>query len=102
MRQALSVRACPTKMPPTWRDGVRPRLNLTMAWRAQRIKKAGMGVLAANCAMIAKRAWQELGGFDERYQAGGEDTALAKSMLENGYEVVRIPPWRFITLTDWV
>jgi GT2 family glycosyltransferase len=66
-------------------------INLTMARRAQRIKKAGMGVLAANCAMIAKRAWQELGGFDERYQAGGEDTALAKSMLENGYEVVKDP-----------
>lgn len=66
-------------------------INLTMARRAQRIKKAGMGVLAANCAMIAKRAWQELGGFDERYQAGGEDTALAKSILENGYEVVKDP-----------
>ena len=50
-----------------------------------------MGVLAANCAMIAKGAWQELGGFDERYQAGGEDTALANSMLKNGYEVVKEP-----------
>jgi GT2 family glycosyltransferase len=66
-------------------------INLTMARRAQRVKKAGMGVLAANCAMIAKPAWQELGGFDERYQAGGEDTALAKSMLENGYEIIKEP-----------
>lgn len=66
-------------------------INLTMARRAQRIKKAGIGVLAANCAMIAKRAWQELGGFDERYEAGGEDTALAKSMLENGCGVVKDP-----------
>jgi GT2 family glycosyltransferase len=66
-------------------------INLSMARRAQRIKTAGMGVLAANCAMIAKRAWQELGGFDERYEAGGEDTALAKSMLENGYGVVKEP-----------
>jgi GT2 family glycosyltransferase len=66
-------------------------INLTMARRPRRIKKAGIGVLAANCAMIAKRAWQELGGFDERYQAGGEDAALAKSMLENGYGVVKEP-----------
>jgi len=28
-------------------------INLTMARRAQRIKNAGMGVLAANCAMIS-------------------------------------------------
>jgi len=71
--------------------GTAADVNFTMARRARRIHKAGIGVLAANCAMIAKRAWQELGGFDDRYQAGGEDTALAKSMLKHGYHIVKEP-----------
>lgn len=58
---------------------------------AQRITKSGAGVLAATGAMIAKAAWQDVGGFDERYQAGGEDSALGKSMLENGYGLVQEP-----------
>jgi GT2 family glycosyltransferase len=71
--------------------GTAADINVTMARRAHRVRKAGMGVLAANCAMVSKRAWRELGEFDERYQAGGEDTALAKSMLSNGYVVVKEP-----------
>jgi GT2 family glycosyltransferase len=50
-----------------------------------------MGTLAATGAMLSKRVWQELGRFDLRYETGGEDTALAKTMLERGYEIVFEP-----------
>ena len=50
-----------------------------------------MGTLAGTGAMLSKTVWQELGRFDERYETGGEDTALAKLMLERGYEVVLEP-----------
>ncbi|MGB4759587.1 MAG: glycosyltransferase [Candidatus Saccharimonadales bacterium] len=55
------------------------------------VKKAGLGVLAATSAMIAKPIWRELGRFDERYESGGEDTALAGKMIAAGYKVVREP-----------
>jgi cellulose synthase/poly-beta-1,6-N-acetylglucosamine synthase-like glycosyltransferase len=58
---------------------------------AHRIKKATMGVLGATNAVISKEAWQELGRFDERYEIGGEDTALAKQMLLIDYEVIKEP-----------
>ena len=50
-----------------------------------------MGVLAATGAMISRVAWEELGRFDESYETGGEDTALAAKMLANGYDVIREP-----------
>jgi hypothetical protein len=50
-----------------------------------------MGALAGTGAMIAKSAWQELGRFDLRYETGGEDTALAKLMLKNGFGIVLEP-----------
>jgi GT2 family glycosyltransferase len=65
--------------------------NLTLAKRAHRLTKAGLGALAATGAMVAKEAWRQLGRFDERYQSGGEDTALAKLMLKNGWSVVEEP-----------
>lgn len=58
---------------------------------AHGIRKASMGVLGATGAMISKPAWAELGQFDERYETGGEDTALAGLMLTNGYEVIKEP-----------
>lgn len=72
--------------------------NLTAAVKSpwllrptHRIKKTGVGVLAATGAMIAKPAWHELGRFDERYETGGEDTALAGLMLNRGYGVINEP-----------
>jgi GT2 family glycosyltransferase len=62
-----------------------------LARPAKPIKKCGLGALGATGAMISKRHWTELGRFDERYQMGGEDTALAKSMLKAGYRVVQEP-----------
>lgn len=54
-------------------------------------KKPNIGVLAATCAAIDKSVWEHLGGFDERFESGGEDTELAKRMLENNFVVVRDP-----------
>lgn len=58
---------------------------------AHRVRRTGQGDLGATGAMISKSVWEELGRFDERYETGGEDTALAGLMLANGYEVVREP-----------
>jgi GT2 family glycosyltransferase len=55
------------------------------------IKKPTMGVMGANCAVYRRSAWQELGGFDLRYEAGGEDTELARRMLAAGMRIVRDP-----------
>jgi glycosyltransferase involved in cell wall biosynthesis len=65
--------------------------TLFLARPAKHIKRCGLGALGATGAMISKRVWKELGGFDDRYQAGGEDTALARSMLKAGYGVVQEP-----------
>jgi glycosyltransferase involved in cell wall biosynthesis len=65
--------------------------NLFLARPARRIKAVGPGVLSATGSMIAKAVWRELGRFDERYGRGGEDMALARMMLENGYAIVQEP-----------
>jgi GT2 family glycosyltransferase len=67
------------------RDGRQPVSHQT----SHQIKKVGPGALGATNAMIAKPVWRELGRFDERYETGGEDTVLARSMLENGYRIVK-------------
>lgn len=51
----------------------------------------GMGFMATNCALINRAAWQEVGGFDESYGAGGEDGAFGKALLAAGYEVAYEP-----------
>lgn len=66
-------------------------VGLELMKPAHRIKRARIGVLAATSAMISKAAWEELGRFDERYETGGEDTALAAKMLANCYDVLREP-----------
>jgi GT2 family glycosyltransferase len=65
--------------------------NVLLNRSARPVTRVGMGVLGATGAMISKPVWSELNGFDERYQAGGEDTALAKSMLQRGYQIVDEP-----------
>jgi cellulose synthase/poly-beta-1,6-N-acetylglucosamine synthase-like glycosyltransferase len=65
--------------------------NLFLARPARRVKEAAVGVLSATGSMIAKPVWRELGRFDERYGHGGEDLALARMMLKNGYSVVQEP-----------
>lgn len=58
---------------------------------ARRIHRAGMAVMGATGAIFSKEVWQELGRFDERYETGGEDTALARNMLKAGYGIVKEP-----------
>lgn len=53
--------------------------------------KPGMGFMAANALTVRREAWEEAGGFDEAYGAGGEDTALGREFLERGYQVMRDP-----------
>jgi GT2 family glycosyltransferase len=65
--------------------------NMGLARPAQRISKAGMGALAGTGAMLSKSVWDQLGHFDQRYETGGEDTALAKLMLKNGFGIVLEP-----------
>lgn len=66
--------------------GQRPLLG-----KVTQIEKVGMGVMGANCAVFSREAWQELGGFDNRYEAGGEDVELAGRMLQAGFGIVRDP-----------
>lgn len=68
-----------------------PLASLVAFRRPKQIKKSGLGVMGATSAMISKKAWQQLGRFDERYETGGEDTALAAKMLQAGYKIVREP-----------
>ncbi len=65
--------------------------NFLFLKQKQEITAAKLGVLAATAAMVSKSAWKELGKFDERYETGGEDTALAGKMIEAGYLVVEEP-----------
>jgi N-acetylglucosaminyl-diphospho-decaprenol L-rhamnosyltransferase len=65
--------------------------NRGLARPATSIKTVGMGVLGCTGAMISKSAWNEVGRFDERYQTGGEDTALARLLLAAGMGIVREP-----------
>lgn len=65
--------------------------NRGLARRAAQIQKVTLGVLQGTGAMIAKAAWEELGRFDERYQTGGEDNALARLMLKEGMGIVQEP-----------
>lgn len=58
---------------------------------SRRIHKAGMAVMGATGAIFSKEAWQELGRFDERYETGGEDTAMARAILGAGHGIVKEP-----------
>ncbi|EUA10929.1 glycosyl transferase 2 family protein [Mycobacterium kansasii 732] len=73
------------------RFGALTGMNQWLARPARPARRTGPGLLSATGAMISKSAWQELGGFDDRYQAGGEDTALGKSMLKSGYHIIQEP-----------
>lgn len=65
--------------------------NAMYASEPRRITKASMGVMVATGAFFSREAWNELGRFDERYQSGGEDTALAAKMLDVGISVIEEP-----------
>ena len=59
--------------------------------QASKIDKAIQGGFGATGAAIKRTVWEEVGGFDEAYAAGGEDGAMARTMMAKGYEIVREP-----------
>lgn len=52
------------------------------------ITAAALGVLAANKSFISKAAWKAAGGFDEAYGAGGEDQALAATLIDQEWTII--------------
>jgi len=57
----------------------------------QVIRELSIGIMGANCSIVKRDAWRQLGGYDERYAAGGEDRVFAQSMLDDGMLIVREP-----------
>jgi glycosyltransferase involved in cell wall biosynthesis len=49
------------------------------------------GMMGANASIVSRDIWEKLGGYDEAYAGGGEDAALARSMLAAGFMIVREP-----------
>ena len=59
------------------------------SWR--RVIKSEPGLLSANSGMVVRKIWQELGGFDERFAGGGEDTELGRTMMAQGFTIIQEP-----------
>jgi GT2 family glycosyltransferase len=55
------------------------------------VTRAEPGTMGAASAVLRKRAWAELGRFDERYETGGEDTAFGAKALAAGYALRNEP-----------
>ncbi len=49
------------------------------------------GTMVAHRSVVSRRAWKELGGYDEAYGNGGEDTDFGRRMLAAGMDVIREP-----------
>jgi len=76
----------------SWSDSIGAALWPEPVWSKSRtLKKSRGGMLSANCSVVSRKVWQALGGYDERYAGGGEDTALGRSMLQAGYKVFMDP-----------
>ncbi|MCA9323836.1 glycosyltransferase [Candidatus Saccharibacteria bacterium] len=50
-----------------------------------------LGLFAAQNVGVSYEAWKELGGFDERWQSGGEDTDFALRALAAGLQIIEDP-----------
>lgn len=51
------------------------------------VAEDALGLMATNCCVVVRDAWEDVGGFDEMYGAGGEDGALGRAFLAQGYHV---------------
>lgn len=59
-----------------------------MIARQPRLQTTGRaGLMSANASMVRREVWEKLGGYDERYAAGGEDSELGDRMLAAGYKI---------------
>ena len=65
--------------------------NILYLKAAHEVTKASSGVMGATNAMFSRSAWAELGRFDESYESGNEDNAMAKQMLKAGYRIIEEP-----------
>jgi len=78
-----------------WNASVGERLENIIrpsVWKEPRIiMKLSVGIMGANCSIVKRKAWQELGGYDEQYAAGGEDRVFAGTMLDHDLTIVREP-----------
>ncbi len=53
-----------------------------------RFEPNNLGLMGATSAAFRKDLWQEYGRFDETYETGGEDTAMAKKLAADGFELL--------------
>jgi len=78
-----------------WNASVWERLEniiVRQVWKKPRhIDSLSIGVMGANCSIVERETWQQLGGYDERYAAGGEDRAFARAVLDHGGAIIREP-----------
>lgn len=58
---------------------------------AEKLDEWHSGAMVAHRSVVARGAWEELGGYDESYGNGGEDTDMARRMIAGGMSVVREP-----------
>lgn len=81
-------------LPASWASATENVMSLGNAGfigKAKPIKRAGLGVMGATNAMFNREAWEELDNFDLKFAAGGEDTELARTMIDAGYSIMREP-----------
>ena len=74
-----------------WAGAVLLGVPKVLGAAALRATKPAMGLMAANCSLVAKEAWTAVGHYDETYGAGGEDGDFGKRLLAAGGVVIRDP-----------
>lgn len=59
--------------------------------RVYDLRTARWGALCMAGSMIRRSAWESVGGFDESFETGGEDTDLARRLIRNDERIVFDP-----------
>jgi GT2 family glycosyltransferase len=58
---------------------------------AKLLTKELMGMMGANCSVVRREVWEELGGYDLRFAAGGEDADFGRRAWKAGYKIMVDP-----------